>query len=130
MTHRDLLLYSLTTGFLVLLCVLIYSRKLQRRLPFFTTYSTLSLASILGMAVFYHHFGFRSATSYNAYWLTTGVIVVSRSFAIGELCRYELQAYQGIWALTWRVLAILVVFFSAMPPWTPGARMVELRSTD
>jgi hypothetical protein len=35
----------------------------------------------------------------------------SRSFAIGELCRYELQAYQGIWALTWRVLAILVVFF-------------------
>ena len=111
MTHRDLLLYSLTTGFLVLLCVLIYSRKLQRRLPFFTTYSTLSLASILGMALFYHHFGFRSATSYNAYWLTTGVIVVSRSFAIGELCRYELQAYQGIWALTWRVLAILVVFF-------------------
>jgi hypothetical protein len=111
MTHRDLLLYSLTTGSLILLCVLIYLRKLHRRLPFFTAYSVLSLASILGVALCYYHFGFRSMTSYNAFWLTTGLIVMSRSLAIGELCRYELRAYQGIWALTWRVLALLVVFF-------------------
>jgi len=65
----------------------------------------------LGIQLVYHHFGFRSSASYDAAWVTAGAIVIARSFAIGELCRYELRAYQGIWALTWRILALLVVFF-------------------
>jgi hypothetical protein len=111
MTHRELLLYWSTVGFEILLCVLVYFRNLQRRLPFFTTYSTFLLSCTVGLALFYDHFGFRSAASYDAYWFTTDLIVIVRFFAICELCRYELRGYQGIWALTWRVLALLAVFF-------------------
>ena len=111
MTHRELLLFWSTAGFQILLCVLVYVRNLQRRLPFFTIYSTFLLTCMIGLAIFYHHFGFRSVASYNAYWLTAGLIVTVRGFAIAELCRYELRAYQGIWALTWRILILFVVFF-------------------
>jgi len=111
MTHRELLLFWSTAGFQILLCALVYLRNLQRRLPFFTMYSTFSLTCMIGLALFYHHFGFRSLASHNAYWSAAGLIVVARFLAVGELCRYELRAYQGIWALTWRTLALLAVFF-------------------
>jgi hypothetical protein len=58
----------------------------------------------------YRHFGFRSAASYDAAWIAAGMIGVARFLAIGELCRFELRAYRGIWALTWRILALLAVF--------------------
>jgi hypothetical protein len=111
MTHHELLLFWSTVGFEILLCVLVCFRNLRRYLPFFTIYSNFLLMSTVGVALFYHHFGFRSVASYNAYWLTVGLIVIVRGFAIAELCRYELRAYQGIWALTWRILALLAVFF-------------------
>jgi len=91
--------------------MLVYFRNLQRRLPFFAVHAILLLMGTLGIQLVYHHFGFRSSASYDAAWVTAGAIVIARSFAIGELCRYELRAYQGIWALTWRILALLVVFF-------------------
>ena len=111
MTHREIILYSLTIGFEILLFALVYLRNLQRRLAYFTAYSTLLLMGTIGLALVYHHFGFQSPASYNAYWITVGLIIIARSFAVAELCRYELRAYQGIWALTWRILALLVVFF-------------------
>jgi len=111
MTHRETLFYSLTVGFEILLCTLVYLRNLERRLPFFATHSTLLLIGTVGLALVYHHFGFQSTASFNAYWLTAGLIMVSRGFAVGELCRCELRAYRGIWALAWRVLTVLAVFF-------------------
>jgi hypothetical protein len=111
MTHRELILYWSTVGFETLLCVLVYSRKLQLRLPFFTTHSIFILVCTMGVGLAYHHFGFRSSASYNAYSITEGLIIIARGFAIAELCRYELRAYQGIWALTWRLLGLLAVFF-------------------
>ena len=111
MNQTELLHYSITVGFITLLCLLVYFRRVHRRLPVFTAYSTTLLACTLGVAVFYHHFGFRSAAAFNAYWVALGLVVVARSIAIGELCRYELRAYHGIWALTWRILALLAIFF-------------------
>jgi hypothetical protein len=111
MTQREILLYSLILGFEILLCVLIYLRNLQRRLPFFTAHATLLLAGTLGLRFVYHHFGFRSYASYDAAWTIAAVIIIARFLAIAELCHYELRAYQGIWALTWRILALLAVFF-------------------
>jgi hypothetical protein len=111
MTHREIVLYILTAGFEILLCALVYLRNLQQRLPFFTTHSTLLLLITLGIALVYHRFGFRSAASYNAYWIAGGLIIIARGFAIAELCRYEFRAYQGVWALTWRILALLAAIF-------------------
>jgi hypothetical protein len=113
MTHRELFLYWSTVGFQILLCVLVYFRNLQRRLPFFTIHATLLLAGTLGMQLVYHHFGFRSSPSYYAAWVSAGMVDITRALAIAELCRYELRAYQGIWALTWRILVLLAIFFLA-----------------
>jgi hypothetical protein len=111
MTHRELFLYWSTVGFQILLCVLVYFRNLQRRLPFFTIHATWLLAGTLGMQLVYHHFGFRSSPSYYAAWVSAGIVDITRALAIAELCRYELRAYQGIWALTWRILALMAIFF-------------------
>ncbi len=111
MSHREIILYLLTIGFEILLCVLVYVRNLQRRLPFFTIHSTLLLMSTISVALVYHRFGFRSAESYYAYWVTAGLIIIARGFAIAELCRYEFRAYRGVWALAWRILALLAVVF-------------------
>jgi hypothetical protein len=111
MTHREILLYGLTLGFEILLCALVFLRKLQRRLPFFTAHVVLLLAGTLGLQVVYLNFGFQSSQSYRAYWITTAFIVVTRGLAVVELCRYELRAYQGIWAFAWRGLAFLGIFF-------------------
>lgn len=111
MNQVEILHYALTLAFVTLLCSLVYFRQLQWRLPFFTAYSTVLFVCTSGVAIFYHHFGFRSAAAFNAYWVAVGLVVAARSIAIGELCRYELRAYHGIWALTWRILALLAVFF-------------------
>ena len=110
MTHRELLLYWSTVGFEILLCALVYFRTLQRRLPFFVIYANMLLLGTLGVQLVYRHFGFRSTASYDAAWIAAGMIGVARFLAIGELCRFELRAYRGIWALTWRILALLAVF--------------------
>ena len=110
MNQHELILYWLTISFETLLCALVYLRGLQRRLPFFAALSAILVASTVGLLFIYHHFGFRSAESYNTYWLTAGLIMIARGFAVAELCRFELRAYQGIWALTWRMLTLLAIF--------------------
>jgi hypothetical protein len=111
MTHRELILFWLTLGFEIVLCVLVYFRNLQRRLPFFSVYVTILLICTLSIGLVYRHFGFNSPISYYAYWIIFAVTTIARSSAIAELCRYRLQAYRGIWALTWRALSLLALFF-------------------
>jgi hypothetical protein len=109
MTYHELSLYWLTVLFETLLCILVFVRGLQKRLPFFAAHTIVLVAGTIGLQVVYHHFGFRSTSSYNAYWLAAGLIMIARGFAVAELCRFELRAYQGIWALAWRILTILAV---------------------
>lgn len=105
MDHRELLLYWSTLGFEISLCVLVYVRQLRKYLPFFAIYSIVLLASSVGLGLTYHHFGFRSVTTYYAAWITVAADLAARSLAIAELCRYRLRVYRGIWALSWRILA-------------------------
>ena len=94
MDHRDLILYALTFAFEIPLCVLVYFRGLQRRLPFFAAHATLLVVGTLGIQLVYRLWGFNSLASYNAYWIIAGLIVVARGLAVAELCRYEFRAYQ------------------------------------
>jgi hypothetical protein len=126
MTHREILLYSSTLGLQVILCALAYARNLHRRLPFFTAYVTLLVTGTLGLQFAYLHFGFRSAGSYDAAWIVTGISVAAQGLAVAELCRYELRAYRGIWALAWRFLAVLAVLFlgnAAVDAWGQVGRI-------
>jgi hypothetical protein len=120
MTRLDVILFSLILGFEILLCCLVYFRGVQRRLPFFAAYATVLVTSSLLMLVVYRYFGFQSATFYYAGWITIGIDVLARSLVVAELCRCELRAYRGIWALTWRallVLAVLLVAHATMDAW-------------
>jgi len=51
--------------------------------------------------------GYNSWPAFWAYWISQGVVVVARWVAVCELCRLILGQFKGIWALTWRVLAVL-----------------------
>jgi len=113
MTHLDLILTWSTLAFEAILFYLVYARGVQRRLPFFAAYATVLVMSSLLLLVGYFYFGFQSVRSYYAGWITITVDVLARSLVVAELCRYELRAYGGIWALTWRALLFLAVFLLA-----------------
>jgi hypothetical protein len=127
MTRHELALYWLTLGLQIVLCALVYVRNLQRRLPFFAAYVTWLVTKTSALLFVYHYYGFRSPGAYYAYWFTTGVDLIARSLAIAELCRYELRAYRGIWALTWRALAVLALLLlghAAVDAWGQPDRLV------
>jgi hypothetical protein len=120
MNQRELLLYWSTLAFEVSLCVLVYVRHLRKYLPLFAVYSSVLLACSVGFGLTYHHFGFRSVTTYYAAWITAAADLAARSLAIAELCRYRLRPYRGIWALTWRIfagLSLLLFGHAAVDAW-------------
>jgi len=105
MNQLEIILSCFTFSFLIALCSLVFTRKIQLTLPFFAVYSCVLLSCMTGVWLIYQHFGFYSLTSYYAYWGSLLLNATARSLAIAELCRYGLRAYRGIWALVWRVLA-------------------------
>lgn len=113
MTHLDLILSWSTLGFEATLFFLVYARGVQRRLPFFAAYATVLMTSSLLLLFGFFYFGFQSVRSYYAGWIAITIDVLARSLVVAELCRYELRAYRGIWALTWRALLVLAVFLLA-----------------
>ena len=110
MNHIERILYWSTLLFEVMLCALVYARKLRSRLPFFSAYATVFLTCSLATGLIYRQFGYHSPVSYYAIWVIIGVNLLVRSFAIAEICRYKLQSYRGVWALAWRVLSLLTIF--------------------
>jgi len=113
MNSLELILTCSIFLFLIMLCVLVFARKVQTILPLFAAYSCVMLFDLAGVWLIYHRFGFASLTSYYAYWVALLINAVVRSFAIAELCRYGLRAYHGIWALVWRVLTTLSILLLA-----------------
>jgi hypothetical protein len=112
MNHRDLFIYWVTLTTETILGILVYSRSLQQRLPFFAAYITTLLTCTILLGPIYHFFGYRSGlVAYYAGWTSVSLNLFARCLAIVELCHYRLRAYQGIWALTWRLLALLAMVF-------------------
>jgi hypothetical protein len=102
-----------TLAFLVLLCTLVFARTTQRILPLFTVYVSVLLVSMVVVWLTYEFLGINSLAAYYVYWWSVLLNASARSLAIVELCRYGLRAYQGIWALIWRVLSALSLFLLA-----------------
>lgn len=111
MTHYELFLSTYIKGFDILLCILVFARHVQRRLPFFAVFATTILVTNLGTTFVFSYFGYRSWASYYASWIAIGATLLARSIAIAELCSDVLRPYRGIWGLTWRLLAALTAGF-------------------
>jgi len=111
MTHYQIFLTVLLIGIEILLCVLVLVRQVQRQLPFFTVYVVSILAAYLSQLLVFRTYGFRASISQYYLWISYGIVILTRSAAIAELCQTGLRQYKGIWALTWRLLALMTVCF-------------------
>jgi hypothetical protein len=94
-------------------CGLIFVRRAQRVLPFFSAYVCVYLVSSIAVVLIYAHFGFGSLPSYYAYWYSGFLCAIAWGLSIAELCRYELRKFPGIWALVWRILTVLSLLLVA-----------------
>lgn len=112
MNHLEIVLSWFTLFFEVVLCGFVFARKVQRVLPLFAIYAWVLLVDTATIWLIYKYFGF-SSTSYDAFYGSLLLNATVRSLAILELCRYGLRDYRGIWALVWRILAILSVLLLA-----------------
>lgn len=92
-------------------CVLAYRRGLQHRLPFFTGYLTIMVASSGLKWIVYPVFGYGSWAAYYFGWSTMALVLAARSLAVGELCFCLLRAYPGVWQLAWRILLVVSLIF-------------------
>ncbi len=113
LSSTDLLLWALSTLLQLGLCALIFWRRLYWRLPIFSSYVVLSLASGIVASWVYLHWGYRSWTAWYFAWIRQGLMVFARSLAVAELCWKILRAYAGVWGLAWRTLVLLSVMLTA-----------------
>jgi hypothetical protein len=91
------------------LCLLIFWRGVQSRLPLFSAYVLLQFLTGLAGWVVSRKFGFWSSTVYYFAWTTSGTLLIAEWLVTAELCYRGFQAYRGIWAMAWRLLLGLFV---------------------
>lgn len=86
----------------------IFVRRLYKSCPALCTYLFLNLiTSLLLVLVIYPTIGFHSLLAYRAGWAGQGVVFIARAAAVGEFCFNVMGAFQGIWALGWRILTAI-----------------------
>lgn len=102
-------LWIISTALEVLLCLLIFWRRVQKQLPFFAAYILLQFLTGLAAWVVAREFGFWSFTLFYVAWTITGTLLVAGWLVTAELCYRSLRGYRGIWALAWRLLGSLFV---------------------
>jgi hypothetical protein len=115
-----------TLTLLLILCGFVSVRKLYQFLPAFSLYCGILLVGTVAVWSAYVICGINSQVSYHAYWFSVLLNATARSVAIVELCRYGLRAYNGIWALIWRILAVLSIFLlahAAVDAWGQPSRL-------
>jgi len=88
MNHLEAFPDAGVLAFQIVLCGLIYTRKVQRVLPFFAGYGTTMLATTVLVLTVYGIAGSRSRFAYLTYWILILLTAGVRTLAIAELCRY------------------------------------------
>lgn len=132
MNQLENFLFWSALSFEIVLCVFVFTRKVQRILPLFATYTYVVLGGAICLWLTFKYFGFYSLTSYYAYWGSLLLNAAARSLAIMELCRYGLRAYRGIWALVSRILiglSILLLVQAATDAWGQPNRVAIYGTT-
>lgn len=113
MNGLEILLSLSSLSFQIVFCGCVGIRKVRRILPLFAAFAYGVLASSVCFSFVVLFWGFRSKPTYYGSWASIFLFATTRGLAVGELCRYGLRKYRGIWALVWRVLTVLSVFLIA-----------------
>ncbi|HJZ63761.1 MAG TPA: hypothetical protein VKD70_05545 [Candidatus Acidoferrum sp.] len=82
-------------------------KKQHRAFPAVFAYLVLNLSQAAAIYVAYRWKGYVSWPAFWTYWISQAIVVVARWAAVCELCLVILGQFKGIWALTWRVLALI-----------------------
>jgi len=107
---RSLPLYVLVLwgcSFLVQLVVLVLLLRDGnfRKLPFFTMYTAFNICQVGFLAIVYQINGMSPLTTETLAWVSEDITLVAQALAATEILRIVLKPYQGIWGLSWRLLA-------------------------
>jgi hypothetical protein len=106
-------LFAVGTALKVFLCVLVFYRRLYRRLPLFTVYAVLLLLEVAVEWWAYHKWGYTSRPAWYAYWSALGVVLMARGLTVAELCWVSLRNYAGLWSFVSKFLALIAVVLLA-----------------
>lgn len=107
MNQLEIVLALSSLLFQVALASVVSTSKVRNVLPFFAAYAYVLLGTTVLVLLTDWHSGFASSDSYQVFWGSSYVTGIAWCLAIAELCRYELHNFRGIWALVWRLLALL-----------------------
>jgi uncharacterized SAM-binding protein YcdF (DUF218 family) len=105
LTLSENLLWWLGIGLKILLCFLVFYRRLYRRLPFFSFYAALLVVEVIVVWWVYREWGYRSLPAWYTYWLALAVVLFARALVVGELCWTSLRTYPAIWPWVRRLLS-------------------------
>jgi hypothetical protein len=94
-------------GLQALILIWLMAKKLYRQFPAIFGYLLVGLLQGPVMFIVYKTKGYSSWPAFWAGWISQAVVVACRWLAVCEVCRTALQQFEGVWALTWRVLAVL-----------------------
>lgn len=104
-------LWALSEVLEACLCVLIFWRGANKRLPVFTAYLAYQIVGASAAWAVMREFGFWSSAYYYASWVNSGILMIAGWLVTAELSHRGFRAYRGIWAMTWRLLLALSVLF-------------------
>jgi len=71
----------------------------------------------LTLSWFYLGLGYSSRPVFYYFWITQGILVVTRAAAVVEIAWRALRGYRGVWGLGWRLLCfvgLILLFHAAM----------------
>ena len=100
-------LWGLTIALELAVLLLMAGKRQYRDFPAIFIYLLSNLIQVPIIFAVYFFKGFTSWPAFWTAWISQAVIVTARWLAVCELCRNVLGQFQGIWALAWRVLAVL-----------------------
>jgi len=100
-------LWLLTIGLQVAILLIMTGKRLYRNFPAVYCYLLIGLAESPLLYFVYQAKGYESSGAYWTAWVSQGVVTLARWIAVCELCRTILGQFRGVWALTWRVLAVI-----------------------
>lgn len=109
MSHIALIqraLWLVTIGLQIAILLIMTGKRLYRNFPAIYCYLLIGLAESPLLYFVYQARGYESWGAYWTAWVSQGVVVLARWIAVCEVCHAILGQFRGVWALTWRVLAV------------------------
>ncbi len=101
------IIWGLTIAMQCAVIALMLWKKQYRDFPAIFAYVLINLALAPILYLVYSIKGYGSWPAFWSAWVAQAIVVIARWAAVCELCRNVFEQFQGIWALTWRALAVL-----------------------